>query len=76
MSETTGYAAAMKELEEILDEIERDDVDVDLLSAKVTRAAELIRLCREKIHATRVDVEEIVAGLDPVEQEQDRGGLT
>lgn len=62
-----GYAAAMLELEEILDQIEADDVDVDLLSARVSRAAELIRLCRERIHATRIEVEEIVAGLAAAE---------
>ncbi len=62
-SDEIGYAAAMQELEEILEQIEADDVDVDLLSARVSRAAELIRMCRERIHATRIEVEEIVAGL-------------
>lgn len=66
-SDEIGYAAAMRELEEILEQIEADDVDVDLLSARVSRAAELIRLCRERIHATRIEVEEIVAGLGAVE---------
>ncbi len=71
MTETIGYGDAMRELEVILDEIEREDVDVDLLSKKVKRAAELIRVCRSKIHATRIEVEEIVAGLDPAETEAD-----
>ena len=59
-----GYAAAMAELEAILAEIEAEDVDVDLLAAKVKRAAELIEVCRRRIDDTRVQVEEIVAGLD------------
>jgi exodeoxyribonuclease VII small subunit len=66
-SDEIGYAAAMRELEEILEQIEADDVDVDLLSSRVSRAAELIRVCRERIHATRIEVEEIVAGLGAVE---------
>jgi exodeoxyribonuclease VII small subunit len=64
MTEKIGYGEAMRELEQILEQIEGDDVDVDLLSARVSRSAELIRLCRERIHATRIEVEEIVAGLD------------
>lgn len=62
--EPIAYADAMRELDEILEQIESDDVDIDLLSTRVTRAAELIRICRERIHATRIEVEEIVAGID------------
>lgn len=65
MSEPIGYADAMAELESILAEIEADDVDVDVLSDRVKRAAELIKLCRERIHKTRIEVEDIVAGLVP-----------
>jgi len=68
-SEPIAYADAMRELEEILDQIESDDVDIDLLSTRVTRAAELIRICRERIHATRIEVEEIVAGLESVAED-------
>lgn len=71
MSDEIGYAEAMGELEEILEQIEADDVDVDLLSARVSRAAELIRLCRQRIRATRIEVEEIVAGLDAAETTPD-----
>lgn len=61
----TGYAAAMVELEAILAEIEGDDVDVDVLTRKVARAAVLIRWCRGRIDGARIDVERIVAELDP-----------
>ena len=59
-----GYAAAMEELEQILQEIEADDVDVDVLTDRVARAAELIRICRERITATRTEVERVVGQLD------------
>ena len=59
-----GYAAALAELEEILDQLEDDNIDVDVLSSKVERAAELIRLCRGRIRAAQMSVEEIVAELD------------
>ena len=59
-----GYGEAMRELEAILDEIEADDVDVDVLAAKVRRAADLVQICRRRIDDTQVQVEQIVSGLD------------
>jgi exodeoxyribonuclease VII small subunit len=61
---TPGYAAAMDELDEILDQIEGDEVDVDALSVLVTRAAALIRYCRTRIDTTRMEVETVIAALD------------
>lgn len=65
-----GYAAALAELQEILEQLEDDDIDVDVLSSKVERAAELIRLCRGRIRAAQMSVEEIVAELDDLVDEQ------
>jgi exodeoxyribonuclease VII small subunit len=59
-----GYGDALAELERILDEIEDDAVDVDVLAAKVKRAAELLRVCRDRITAAKVEVTQIVADLD------------
>jgi exodeoxyribonuclease VII small subunit len=59
-----SYGEAMEELETILAELERDDVDVDRLAERVARAASLIELCRTRIEAARVDVTRIVASLD------------
>jgi len=66
MAETTpiGYAEAQRELDGILTDLERADVDVDVLAERVRRAAELIRLCRERIGAARVHIEQVVADLD------------
>ncbi|MGI9622588.1 MAG: exodeoxyribonuclease VII small subunit [Acidimicrobiales bacterium] len=66
-----GYAAALAELEEILDQLEDDNIDVDVLSTKVERAAELIRLCRSRIRAAQVSVEEIVAELDDLDDKSE-----
>ena len=68
MSEPTGspigYAEAQRELDAILAELERSDIDVDRLAERVQRAAELIRLCRERIGAARVHIEQVVAELE------------
>lgn len=64
-SSEIGYGAALTELERILEEIEDDSVDVDVLAARVKRAAELLRVCRDRITAARIEVTQIVADLDP-----------
>lgn len=62
--EETGYAEALTELETILTELERPDVDVDVLAAKVQRASDLIKLCRDRIGNARLQVDKVVGGLD------------
>ena len=58
-----GYAEALAELDEILAALERSDVDVDVLAAKVQRAAVLIAFCRERIGSARMQIEQVVAEL-------------
>ena len=59
-----GYAEALEELESILSELEGDNVDVDRLTERVTRARALIARCRERIGDARVQIEQVVADLD------------
>ena len=59
-----GYAGAIAELDGILADLEADDIDIDVLAAKVERAAELITFCQERISTARVQVEKVVADLD------------
>ena len=59
-----GYAEAMAELDDILGELERDDLDVDVLADRVKRASELIGLCRERIARAQTDVDQIVVDLE------------
>ncbi|MGQ0615600.1 MAG: exodeoxyribonuclease VII small subunit [Acidimicrobiia bacterium] len=65
---TVGYADALRELEEILSELEGDAVDVDRLASRVARAAVLIESCRARIETARMDVARIVG-----EPGQERG---
>lgn len=59
-----GYAAAMAELEQILEELEGEDPDVDVLAEQVERAATLIEVCRRRITNASVQVERVVAALE------------
>jgi len=55
----TGYEEAVGELEEILAELSDDDIDVDHLAERVKRATELVKICRDRIAAARLEVKDI-----------------
>lgn len=59
-----SYAAALDELDSILDELEDEALDVDVLADRVARASTLITFCRTRITAARTEVRHIVASLD------------
>lgn len=59
-----SYAEASSELEAILQEVESGEIDLDLLSEKVERAAALLAVCRQKLAATETRVKKVVADLD------------
>lgn len=62
-----NYGQALEELNTILESIEDDRFDLDELGAQVGRAAELIRLCRQKIDATELQIQTIIDELDDAE---------
>lgn len=71
MSEA-NYTKAFEELQEIVHEIESGEISVDVLSKKVKRAAELIKICKNKLNSTEEDVNKILkelAGADDPEAE-------
>lgn len=63
-SDEIGYAEALAELEEILEGLKEEDVDVDALAEQVQRASELIELCRSRIGAAKLRIEEVLAKAD------------
>ena len=68
-TEQPGYAQALSELDAILRELESSDVDVDRLADRVARAAELIALCRDRISAARIRIDEVIADLDTSDEQ-------
>ena len=56
---SVGYEQAVTELEEILDALSDDYIDVDHLAEQVKRATELVKICRDRIAAARLEVKEI-----------------
>ncbi len=59
-----SYGEAAARLEEILAKIEEGQVDIDELSGLVREAAELVALCRSKIHSAEVQVQTITEQLE------------
>ncbi len=59
-----NYTAAFEELQRIVSEIEEGSITVDELSAKVKRAASLIKICKTKLATTEEDVNKILRELD------------
>ena len=57
---TIKYSEAVEELDSILSELESERVDVDDVAVKVKKAIELIKLCRERIEKTELEVIKIV----------------
>jgi exodeoxyribonuclease VII small subunit len=65
------YSEAVDELEDLLEQIDSEDVDLDDLAVKVERASELIRVCRDKIERTEMQVRTIIEDLEDDEGEDE-----
>ena len=63
------YKDTFKELQEIVNDIERGQISVDELSEKVRRAATLIKICKEKLTSTEEDVNKIILELEELNNE-------
>ena len=59
-----SFQTATEELDKILKKLDGDDVNIDSLTIDLERASELIEWCRERLEATRHEVERIVTDLD------------
>ena len=60
MENKISYTEAISELEAIVAEIEQGEITIDTLSEKVKRAAELIKVCKNKLSSTEEDVNKIL----------------
>jgi exodeoxyribonuclease VII small subunit len=50
--EEPSYQTAWTELQKIVNDLQGGSVGIDDLSAKIERAAELVRFCRERLRST------------------------
>jgi exodeoxyribonuclease VII small subunit len=66
MEKKISYTEAIQELEAIVTEIEEGEISIDILSEKVKRASELIKICKAKLTTTEEDVSKILEDIKDV----------
>jgi exodeoxyribonuclease VII small subunit len=59
-----SYNEAMTEIEEILEKIENEELDVDELAEKVKRVSVLLKICKDKLHKTNQQVEQVLKEME------------
>lgn len=64
MTNEITYTAAFEELQQIVRDMEDGEITVDELAIKVKRAAELIKICKNKLTSTEEDVNLILKELE------------
>lgn len=56
MEKEIKYEEAVRQLEEIVNQMENDELDIDDLTAKLKKAQKLIRLCKDKLTKTDAEI--------------------
>ena len=64
MENEMTYTVAFDELQQIVADMEDGEITVDDLAVKVKRAAELIKICKQKLTSTEEDVNAILKELE------------
>ena len=54
-----SYNVAMQEVEQILASLEKNSLDVDEMSQKVKRAAELLQACKQKLYQADAEIQAV-----------------
>lgn len=64
VAKKVSYTEAMTEIEEILEKIENEELDVDELAEKVKRVSTLLKICKDKLHKTNEQVEQVLKEME------------
>jgi exodeoxyribonuclease VII small subunit len=54
------YEEAMKRLEEIVSQIEENKMSIDVIGENLKEAQKLIKICRDKLYETDVEIKKIL----------------
>ena len=55
------YEQAVRELEEIVERMENDELDIDQLSEQLKRAKILVKLCKDKLTKTDEEIKKLLS---------------
>ena len=56
------YEEAIKELETIVSQIEKNELDIDQLAERLKEAQKLIKLCKDKLYKTDEKIKAMLEG--------------
>lgn len=71
MKNPESYSEALKELEEIVEHLETDDIAVDELLDKVKRSSELLHYCQDKLSKTEEEVKAVLQEMPQAEEAEE-----
>jgi len=54
------YEEAVRQLEDIVEKMENDELDVDSLSEQLKKAQQLIKICKDKLTKTDNEIKKIL----------------
>lgn len=60
MEKKLTYTQVMKQLEEIVGQLEDNSLDIDQLADKVKQAQELIKFCRDRLYKTDLEIQKLL----------------
>lgn len=60
MNENIKYEQALRELEDIVRDMENGNLDIDTLAEQLKTAKHLLKLCRDKLTKTEQEVKQIL----------------
>ena len=63
-NEQLTYTSAMKELEEIVQKLQRTDCEIDQLCQLTERSVKLLTFCKDKLTKTDEQLVKLLEGLD------------
>lgn len=69
MTTKITYNDAFQELQLIVSQIETGEINVDDLTDKISRASELITICKAKLTASEEEVEKLLAKLQAADED-------
>lgn len=61
MENAMKYEEALKELEQIVRQMESNELDIDQMGDRLKRAQQLIRLCKDRLTKTDEEIKTILA---------------
>ena len=59
--EEMKYEQAVRELEQIVERMENDELDIDQLSEQLKRAKTLVKLCKDKLTKTDEEIKKLLS---------------